>query len=149
MENFKKTITVQATATAVYHALTQEITQWWTSMFEGSANQQGDTFTICFGDTIFKTLLVQELISQQKVVWLVTNALLDIPELENKTEWINTKIIWDIAAKAKETEIQLTHIGLNPQVACYDVCANGWHNFTDSLTAFVNTGKGKPFLPSI
>ena len=38
-------------------------------------------------------MLVEELVQNQKVVWKVTNSLIDFPNLNNKTEWINTKII--------------------------------------------------------
>jgi hypothetical protein len=75
----------------------------------------------------------------------VTDSLIDIPELDNKTEWINTKIVWEISSNDNQTELHLTHFGLTPQVECYNICESGWHNFTDSLTEFINTGIGKPF----
>ncbi len=145
MDDFKKTITIQATDNRVYDALTNCITEWWTEMFEGLSNEQGQSFTIHFGPKVFKTLLVQELVANKKVVWFVTGSLIDIPDLKNKTEWANTKIIWEISSKDNQIELQLTHFGLTPQVECYNICENGWHNFTDSLTDFINTGIGKPF----
>lgn len=145
MDDFKKTISIQATDNRVYDASTNCISEWWTEMFEGISNEQGQTFIIRFGANVFKTLLVQELETYKKVVWFVTASLIDIPELKNKTEWINTKIIWEISSKDKQTELQLTHYGLTPEVECYNICENGWHNFTNSLTDFINTGIGKPF----
>jgi len=93
MENFKKTIIVAKSANEVYDALTNSITKWWTEMFEGTANQSGQSFTIRFGPAVFKTMQVEELIPNKKIVWLVTDALIDIPELKNKTEWMGTKIV--------------------------------------------------------
>lgn len=145
MDNFKKTIIIQATDKRVYDALTNSIPEWWTEMFEGAANGQGQTFTVRFGADVFKTLVVQELIPNKKVVWLVTNSLIDIPELKNKTEWINTKIVWEISSQDNKTALLLTHIGLTPEIECYNICERGWHNFTDSLTSYVVTDKGEPF----
>ncbi|REG76876.1 SRPBCC family protein [Algoriphagus antarcticus] len=145
MENFKKTIILQATDKSVYEALTNSIAKWWTEMFEGSSDKQDETFTIRFGSNVFKTLKVEELIPNAKVVWNVTDSVIDIPELKNKTEWINTKIIWEISRQDSQTEICLTHLGLTPEIECYNICESGWHNFTDSLTDFIKTGIGKPF----
>lgn len=145
MNDFKKTINYSTSEQMVYVALTNYISEWWTEMFEGISNEQGQTFTIRFGENVFKTMVVEELVSNQKVVWNVTDSLIDIPDLKNKTEWINTKIVWEIHSKDNLTELHLTHFGLTPQVECYNICQDGWHNFTDSLTQFINTGIGKPF----
>ena len=147
MDNFRKTIIIQAAGDKVFDALTNSITKWWTEMFEGISNQQGQFFTIRFGTKVFKTMTVEELIKNKKVVWYVTDSLIDIPDLNNKTEWINTKIVWEISAQDSKTELHLTHFGLTPQVECYNICQDGWHNFTDSLTQFIITGIGKPFKP--
>jgi len=145
MSNFKKTIIYSASDKAVYDALTNSISKWWTEMFEGISNEQGQTFTVSFGANVFKTMLVEELVPNQKVVWNVKDSLIDIPDLKNKAEWINTKIVWEIDSRDNQTELHLTHFGLTPQVECYNICQNGWQNFTDSLTRFINTGVGNPF----
>ena len=145
MDNFKKTLLLQATNDKVFDALTNSIPKWWTEMFEGISNEQGQFFTIRFGTNVFKTMVVEELVPDKKVAWKVTDSLIDIPELKNKTEWINTQIVWKISSKDNQTELHLTHFGLTPQIECYNICESGWHNFTDSLSAFINTGIGKPF----
>lgn len=148
MENFQKSITLNATSSKVFDALTNSISQWWTEMFEGAANKQEDTFTIRFGANVFKTMKVEELIHNKKVVWKVTDSLIDLPGLNKKTEWINTKIVWKIISDGSKTELQLTHIGLTPQIECYTICESGWQNFTNSLAVFINTGIGMPFKKS-
>jgi Activator of Hsp90 ATPase homolog 1-like protein len=145
MNNFKKTINFQTSDIKVYTALTNSITKWWTEMFEGVSNEQGESFTIRFGSNVFKTMVVEELVPDKKVVWKVTDSLIDIPELKNKKEWINTKIVWEISSKENQTEVYLTHFGLTPQIECYNICENGWQNFTNSLIDFITTGIGKPY----
>jgi uncharacterized protein YndB with AHSA1/START domain len=145
MQNFLKTMILKATYKRVYEALTNSIAKLWTENFEGCSDKEDETFTIRFGPNVFKTLRVEELIPNVKVGWRVTDSLINIPELKNKTEWINTKIIWEITSQDNQTEICLTHLGLTPESECYDICKSGWHNFTESLTHFIETGIGKPF----
>jgi uncharacterized protein YndB with AHSA1/START domain len=145
MDDFKKTISIQATNDRVYDALTNRITKWWTEMFEAVSNKQGHTFTIRFGSNVFKTFEVQELVINKKVIWFVTDSLIDIPDLKNKTEWINTKIVWEITSKGNQTELQLIHFGLTHEVECYSICATGWQQFSDSLKSYLEKDSGMPF----
>lgn len=145
VENFKKIISFKSTEDRVYNALTNNISKWWTQLFEGVSHQQGQSFTIRFGERIFKTMMVEELIPNQKVTWKVTDALIDFPDLDNKTEWINTKIVWEIYSNGNLTEVALTHFGLSPSVKCFNICQDGWQNFVQSLSEYINTGIGKPF----
>ncbi|WP_222166162.1 SRPBCC family protein [Edaphocola aurantiacus] len=145
MKNYSQTITLNTTADKVFSALTNDIPLWWTEIFEGGASNQGDNFTIRFGDHIFKTMKVQELSADEKVVWLVEDSLIDIPGLSKQKEWIRTTIIWEILTKEHSTELKLTHIGLSPEVECYEICSGGWQQFTGSLKLFLETGKGAPY----
>lgn len=114
-------------------------------MFEGSAQTVGKTFTIRFGPQIFKTMVVEELIQNKKVAWQVQDAFIDLPELDNKKEWINTRIVWELSILPEGTLLRLTHIGLTPKSECYDLCSSGWLSFLYSLDKFIHTGVGTPF----
>lgn len=144
-ENYSNITELNTTAEKVFNALTNEIPLWWTKYFEGTANQQNDTFTVRFGKSIYKTIQVTELSQHSKVVWIVTNSEIGIPELKNQTEWIGTAILWEIIPKESNIQLKLTHIGLLPTSECYDLCKNGWQQFTNSLKLFLETGKGNPF----
>lgn len=132
----------------VFNALTKGITEWWTEILEGNSNQEGQSFTVRFGKNIFKTMLIKELIPNERIVWHFTDSLIDIPTLKNKTEWIDTKIVWDLSVNNNEIILNLTHFGLTPQVECYIVCENGWYSFTESLCRYINTGKGNAYKKS-
>jgi len=146
MENYSSVIELDASSESVFNALTNEIPLWWTELFEGTSDQQGKSFTIHFGESIFKQFKIQELISNAKVVWYVEDSFLDVPGLENKKEWIGTTIIWEIREKGNCVELHLTHIGLHPEIECYQICSDGWKQFTTSLKLYLETGKGTPFL---
>ena len=145
MENYKSTITLKANTARVFTALTQEIPNWWTEMFDGTANKEGEEFTVRFGDNVYKTMQIAALVPNSKVVWYVKSSLIDIPELKNKTEWVGTTIIWEIEQNGDTTLLNLEHIGLNETIECYEICANGWQQFTNSLKLYVEIGTGNPF----
>lgn len=145
MESFSKTLMVDAKGDEIYEALTESISEWWTKMFEGSAQLQNQTFTIRFGPQVFKTILVEELICNRKVVWRVVDAIIDLPELVKKKEWVDTRIIWEISGSESGSVLKLTHIGLNPDIECYNICVEGWRSFLSSLQNYLTTGVGAPF----
>ena len=74
VENYIHIIEVNTTAIKVYDALTHKIPLWWTELFEGSSSEAGNLFTIRFGDQIHKTMRVNELAANTKVVWLVEDS---------------------------------------------------------------------------
>ncbi len=145
MEDYKRIMELNATADQVFDALSNKIPCWWTELFEGSSNERYNTFTVRFGDSIYKTMQIAEISPNTKLVWFITDSLLGIPELKNQTEWINTTIIWDIIPQGNVTILKLTHIGLSENVECYTICSGGWQQFTDSLRSYIQFGKGYPF----
>lgn len=145
MKNFTTSLNLGSKDDQIYKALTNHIRDWWTEMFEGSAEEVGNTFTIRFGSQVFKTMRVEELIQNRKVAWRVNDALIDLPDLVNKEEWINTVIVWDIWARSDGADLRVTHIGLTPDVECFELCSNGWNSFLYSLKNFITSGLGSPF----
>ncbi|MDM1553282.1 SRPBCC domain-containing protein [Chryseobacterium indologenes] len=145
MNNYTNTIEVKTTENKAYDALAYKINLWWTEMFEGASAQIGDVFTIRFGESIHKTMRVEEAIPDTKIIWYVEDSLIALPELKNQTEWIGTTIIWEIQQTEESSQIKVTHLGLNPDVECYDICSNGWVQFLGSLKLFLETGTGTPY----
>lgn len=147
MNNYYQTFELKNTTTAqIFDALTLGIQHWWTTLFEGNADTENETFTVRFGEQVFKTMRVHELIPNKKVVWLVIDSLIDIPELINQKEWINTSINWEITNDNANVQLHLTHVGLNPAIECYNICAQGWKQFTASLQSYLETGSGMPYI---
>ena len=65
---------------------------------------------------------------------------------EVETEWLDTKVIWEIEQQSEKTIIRFEHDGLTPNLLCYAICEAGWDLFfVDSLKAYLDTGIGKPF----
>jgi len=65
--------------------------------------------------------------------------------LNDKKEWNGTKIVWKISKRDYLTQIDFTHIGLVPEIECYDNCVKGWNQYVkESLFKLITEGKGKP-----
>jgi hypothetical protein len=122
-----------------------QVSSWWATDFEGSAQKPGDTFTIRFGTT-WVTFEITEAIEGQKITWQVLDC--EIPWLADKKEWTGTAIRWEVAASDDGTRIDMTHVGLLPSVECYDNCQKGWNHFIrESLFRFLTSDEGLPEGP--
>jgi hypothetical protein len=141
-QDYTVNITVSATAREAFNGI-NNIPGWWTENWQGNSQNPDDEFTTHFGET-FMTMKVAEMIPDQKVVWLVTDSYKHWVQ-QNRTEWIGTKISFEIAEKGNKTEIRFSHIGLVPGLECYNGCINAWGGYIQqSLSGLLNTGKGKP-----
>ena len=84
---------------------------------------------------------VTESVPYKKLVWLVTDCYLDW--LNDKTEWKDTKIVWNISKENKSTKIEMTHVGLVPGIECYNDCEAGWNQYVgESLPKLISAAKG-------
>lgn len=146
-KSFQMTLTLNASVETVFEKLLN-IPMWWTQSYEGSCKQEGAEFTIYFGSSVYKTMQVELLIPQQKTVWKVVDALINFPELTEQREWIDTRIVWEISQLHDQTLLNLVHEGLNPKFECYELCQAGWHDFLKSLSLWIQTDAGTPFVPS-
>ena len=137
-------INVNESDNKAFECLTIGIPDWWSKNFEGSANNLNDVFTVHFRNT-FKTMKIEEIIHNKRIVWQCIDAYIDMVSLKNKSEWIGTKLIWEIESKNTITSISLTHIGLTTDMQCYSVCEKGWDFYvTQSIFNLLAENKGIP-----
>ena len=118
------------------------VAAWWAEDIEGNTEKPGDEFTVHFGET-FVTFNIVEVIPEERIEWLVTDCYL--PWLKDKTEWNATRVRFEISEEHSETKILFTHVGLVPQVECYNDCVKGWDQYIKgSLLSLINEGVGQP-----
>ena len=123
------------------------VSEWWTGNIEGSTARVNDKFTVHFGNT-FVDFLVIESVPGERLVWKVTNCCLHW--LSDKEEWKNTTLEWEVLRKKNATEISFTHVGLVPQIPCYNDCRKGWDFYIkESLRKLIAEGKGMPETPKL
>lgn len=147
MNSYKCDLLLATPAEKVYEALTTQrgIEEWWTATSEvGTA--VGELISIRFGPT-FKTMRIEVLRPNTEVRWHVTDAQLVAPGLTRTNEWIGTTIAFQLTPQPDyATRLTLEHIGLTPEVECYELCSQGWRQFLASLKRYVETGKGTPYV---
>ena len=140
-ENYKSSITATVTPTEAFNDICK-VTEWWSKNVDGKTDGLHDVFTYHPGDT-WVTFKITEFDPDKKIVWHVTDCYLHW--LADKTEWKNTDVFFEISENEKGTQITLTHVGLVPEVECYEGCVKGWNFFIgESLRKLITEGKGNP-----
>ncbi|MEO6303531.1 MAG: SRPBCC domain-containing protein [Bacteroidia bacterium] len=130
-KDFTTTILVDKSAQEVFNAI-KNVRGWWSGLygeeFKGNSEQLNDEFTFKAGEGMhYSKQKLVELIPDKKIVWLVTDSKLTF--LEDKSEWTNTKICFEISKQGAKTKIQFTHLGLFPEIECYNSCAPAWTQY--------------------
>ena len=123
-QNLTITITADQTPEEAFAAI-NNVRGWWSGEIEGSTDKLGDEFTYRYEDLHSSKQKVTELIPGKKVVWLV---------LDSNLSFVKDK-----------TEISFTHLGLVPELECFNGCSDAWGFYIkDSLRSLITTGKGEP-----
>ncbi|TDH24556.1 SRPBCC domain-containing protein [Segetibacter sp. 3557_3] len=140
--DYEAYFTIEAKQKDVFKTI-NNVSKWWTENMKGSSQNLHDEFTVQFGDTHYSKQRLVELVPDQKIVWLVIESKLNF--LEDKEEWNNTTISFELAQQNDKTALKFKHIGLNSSVECYEKCVQGWDHFINgSLFQLLTEGKGNP-----
>ena|SRR5487761_159578 len=140
-QDYTTTFSVNQTPEEAFKAI-NNVRGWWEGQIEGKTEKIGDVFTYRYGDFHRSKQKVTDLIPGKRVVWLVVEGG---PKFtKDKTEWIGTKIIFDISKNGSKTEVRFTHQGLIPRLECYDSCTDAWGPIiTNSLQKLITEGKSQ------
>lgn len=142
--SFTMSITVDQSPHSVFEAVTN-VRGWWSETITGDTAQLNDEFEFEVKDVHYSKQRLIEVIPDQRVVWLVTEA--DMTFIEDRDEWKGTKVIFDITNDGSKTKLTFTHEGLVPAIACYKACMPAWTQYIEhSLKQLIETGVGDPNL---
>lgn len=116
---------------------------WWSEEIEGNTHQLNESFFYHYRDIhLCKIKLIEAVPDQKLVYWVLDNQFSFIAD---KTEWINTKLVFEIEANDEKTIVKFTHQGLNETHECFEICNESWNNYiNNSLFNLIEKGKGSP-----
>lgn len=141
-QDFTLTLTVDQSPEEVFAAVTN-VRGWWSQGLEGRSAAVGDEFTYRHEDLHRSTHRVTEARPGERVVWRTVDA--ELSHARNRTDWIGTEVVFDIARKDGRTELRFTHVGLVRELDCFEACSRGWTYYVgESLRQLITTGKGTP-----
>jgi hypothetical protein len=140
-KDYNYRFTVEQPSDVVFQAIMNP-RAWWSSGIAGHYNKIGDSFTHSVADVHRCEMQVAELEPAKKVVWKVLKNYFNFTQ--DKTEWQNTDIVFEINEVEGGTEIIFTHIGLVPEYECYPICKDGWDTYLNSLRSLITTKQGTP-----
>lgn len=140
IESYTTTIETEKSPHEVFSCI-KEVPKWWSKDFEGNSKQLSDEFIIHHPNAHYSKQKLVEVIPNKKIVWLVTDSTLHWLH-NDKLEWTNTKMVFEINTKGNKTILHFTHEGLVPEKECYPRCEQGWTMIINNwLFKFINEGK--------
>ena len=138
--NYSTSFTVRESPETVLAAISNP-RAWWSESIEGTTDKVGAIWSYHFRDIHRCTIKVTEAASG-RVAWHVLKNAFNF--IADQSEWVDTRIIFDVTRKGDVTEVRFTHVGLVPDYECYEICENAWGTYVGSLKSLITTGTGFP-----
>lgn len=140
--DYSTSYTVEQSPEEVFAAIL-DVPAWWMGQIEGRADRPGAEFTYRHPPQHYSRQRVIELEPGRRVVWRVADSHLSF--VPDPDEWTGTDIVFDIVPTAGGTELRFSHVGLLPDIECFDACSTAWlHYINGSLRSLITTGRGLP-----
>ena len=137
--HYTASIMASASKEEAYIAITEHMSDWWTSM-SGKFLSIGDQAKTDFGGKSYWSFEATTLDKPERIELTCHDANHIHEGLSDniRTEWLGTKLIFEIAEEDRKTRIEFTHEGLVPELECFEVCKAGWdHFFLESLKSYL------------
>ncbi len=108
-------------------AVINDVRSWWAGDIDGVTDVLGATFTYSVADLHQSTQQITELVPGELVSWRVVDGLIRF--VEDQSEWTDTVVRFEIAPSDVGTQVRFTHIGLVPDIECYESCSSAWRYY--------------------
>ena len=145
MENYRESIVFKGKPEVAFNAITMEMSVWWTKM-SGKFEAVGDQAKTDFGGKSYWVFEAKTL--KPELIELrccEANHIHGDGSEDMKNEWYDSILKFELIPKGELTEVQFTHVGLTPNLKCFDVCKGGWdHYFLGSLKDYLSGRVANP-----
>jgi uncharacterized protein YndB with AHSA1/START domain len=139
MPDIRHRVAISAPLESVYEAVaTKEgLSQWWSRDGVRGDSSEGSKLQFFFGQPEPAAVMeVTRLSPDGHVSWIC---------IEGETEWVGTKLAFDLTRKDDETVVMFTHADWREPGEFMAHCSARWAYFLLSLKSYKETGKGTPF----
>ncbi|HEY7915440.1 MAG TPA: SRPBCC domain-containing protein [Acidimicrobiales bacterium] len=139
MPDIRHRVAISAPLEGVYEAVaTKEgLSQWWSRDGVRGDSSEGSKLQFFFGQPEPAAVMeVTRLSPDGHVSWTC---------IEGETEWVGTKLAFDLTRKDDETVVMFTHADWREPGEFMAHCSARWAYFLLSLKSYKETGKGTPF----
>lgn len=144
MANYNATIRCPIPKEKAYAAIAEEMSAWWTPM-SSKFLAVGDRAKTDFGGQSYWVFEAATLDAPDLIELDCCESHMVADDLSDPTEWLGTRLRFEITEEGNETTIHFTHIGLTPSMECYDLCKGGWDHFIlGSLEKYLTGNGGQP-----
>ena len=147
--DYTTSFTVSQTPEEVFNSV-NNVRGWWSEQIDGPTTGLNSEFSYHYKDVHRCKMKIIESVPGKKIVWLVLENYFDF--IQDKTEWRDTRISFEITKEGSRTRLTFTHFGLVPAYECYEICSDAWGNYINgSLKSLIEAGKGNPnpYIPAI
>lgn len=142
IKNYTSSITVNQSPEVAFNSI-MDFRSWWSEEIEGHTDKLNETFFYHYKDVHLCKVKLIEVVPEKRLVYQVMENEFNF--VKDKSEWVNSKLVFDISFDGGKTKIQFTHEGLSSEHECYAVCKDAWTGYIQgSLKSLIETGKGKP-----
>jgi hypothetical protein len=141
-QDYTANIVVEASPAKAYNAI-KNFRAWWSEEIDGPTDQLNEAFFYHYKDIHLCKMKLVEMVENKRLVYQVLENEFNF--ISDKTEWVDTQLIFEIKEESGKTKIRFTHKGLVPSYECFEVCNDAWTGYiTNSLYKLIETGKGEP-----
>ena len=140
MMDYSATITTSAPPHEAVQIIERDLEIWWSTRVERDAKG----FTIRFNNSHVR-FERNPGATDLAFGWACVDAHMIIEGVPDAAEWNGTQLLWSVATTETGSTVTLTHRGLTPEIACFDICQRGWqHFFETSLRNHLNGQAASP-----
>lgn len=141
-QDYSATLLVAQDKTTTFNSI-KNFRGWWSEQIKGETDKLNEIFFYHYKDIHLCKIKLIELVADKKLVYKVVDNQFNFTK--DKSEWKNTKLIFEISTEGNETKVKFTHEGLVPEYECYEICKDSWGGYIKkSLFNLITMGKGQP-----
>ncbi|MFA6403270.1 MAG: hypothetical protein WCX31_16850 [Salinivirgaceae bacterium] len=141
-QDYTATIWVEQNSHIVFEAA-KNFRAWWSEEIEGDTEKLNEVFFYRYKDVHLCKMKLIKLVPDKELIYQIIDNQFSFTK--DKSEWINTKLIFTISNERGKTKLLFTHQGLVPEYECCQICYDAWGNYIKkSLFDLITIGKGNP-----